>query len=515
MYSLDDFLREQITPEIRLLTREQTFRSVPVESISVQEFPVEDFIQKDELVLSTAIGCMEQEEQFLKLVEEVSHARAAAMILTFKDPAYQVPPAVISYADSVGLPLFVIPWAYRFSEIQRTVLKRIQDKKLECCKVLQTSLFDLFFESRSLDDAADLIADTLQIGVSVVDKNGRLLAESRSISDVPPAQEVFREMPVCVGTALEGKLQLHGQLVRDPWMAAERSNDLEKMLCFPLSLWFNRKNIEDMVETRLRNDFVWNLANKNYASVEEVTAQGSRLHFDLNCPYTCMVMKAVPLIEQTDHAYSAESAADTSAIKELLIEAAGMERLKIMVADRSLEFIIYLENTPERAEERIETYLNTVDGQMAQRFPAYRAHWGISEITVESPDFAQLYKNAALALSYCMNSSQRCYRFTYRDTKDLRILSVLSRDPQVQTMAVETAGVLRGDDTASGMDLMGTLMEFLNCNYNISQTARNLHIHRQSLLYRLEKIEALTELSLSNHKDLFLLEICARILSGY
>jgi len=210
-------------------------------------------------------------------------------------------------------------------------------------------------------------------------------------------------------------------------MAAERSNDLEKMLCFPLSLWFNRKNIEDMVETRLRNDFVWNLANKNYASVEEVTAQGSRLHFDLNCPYTCMVMKAVPLIEQTDHAYSAESAADTSAIKELLIEAAGMERLKIMVADRSLEFIIYLENTPERAEERIETYLNTVDGQMAQRFPAYRAHWGISEITVESPDFSQLYKNAALALSYCMNCSQRCYRFTYRDTKDPKYLDAFEK----------------------------------------------------------------------------------------
>ena len=82
-------------------------------------------------------------------------------------------------------------------------------------------------------------------------------------------------------------------------------------------------------------------------------------------------------------------------------------------------------------------------------------------------------------------------------------------------MAEETIGAMRKYDTSSGIDLMGTLIEFFNCNYNLSLTARKLHIHRQSLLYRLEKIEALTEMSLSNHKDLFLLEICTRIISGY
>ena len=97
----------------------------------------------------------------------------------------------------------------------------------------------------------------------------------------------------------------------------------------------------------------------------------------------------------------------------------------------------------------------------------------------------------------------------------MQIISVLSGNPQILAIAADTIGALRKYDTSSGIDLMGTLIEYINCNYNISLTARNLHIHRQSLLYRLEKIEALTEMSLSNHKDLFLLEICTRILSGY
>ena len=514
-YSLWDFLQEEITPEIKLLTRNLDFQTVPIESISVQELPVDDFIQKDELVLSTAIGCLEREDLFQQLVKEVSRARAAAMILTFKDPKFVVPSGVIAYANSVDLPLFVIPWQYRFSEIQTAVIKSVQEKKLKLYKELQSSLFDLFFESQSLESAADLIADSLKAWVAIVEKNGRLLAKSQNMA-VPPEEAVrIAEKPIRIGTVLGGYLRLYGPKESAVWSAEEEKNLIEKLVCFPLSLWFNRKNIEDMVEIRLKNDFVWNLANKNYASLEEITAQGARLSFDLNRPYTCILLKAVPRAERTDHTYSVESAADTSVIEGLLIEIGRTERLKIMVADRSLEFIIYLENPAERAGAVVEAFLDAVDAQLTKLFPVYQFYWGISEITCKTPDFSQLYKDAALALGYCINSNQQRYRFTYRDTKDLQIISVLSGNPQILAIAADTIGALRKYDTSSGIDLMGTLIEYINCNYNISLTARNLHIHRQSLLYRLEKIEALTEMSLSNHKDLFLLEICTRILSGY
>jgi purine catabolism regulator len=49
----------------------------------------------------------------------------------------------------------------------------------------------------------------------------------------------------------------------------------------------------------------------------------------------------------------------------------------------------------------------------------------------------------------------------------------------------------------------------------MSLTARKLNIHRQSLLYRLEKIEALTEMSLDDHQDLFLLEVSTRMYYHY
>ena len=65
------------------------------------------------------------------------------------------------------------------------------------------------------------------------------------------------------------------------------------------------------------------------------------------------------------------------------------------------------------------------------------------------------------------------------------------------------------------MDLVGTLIEFIRNNGNTSLTARNLHLNRQSLLYRLKKIESLTGMSLSERKDLLLLELFTRIQFNY
>ena len=126
-----------------------------------------------------------------------------------------------------------------------------------------------------------------------------------------------------------------------------------------------------------------------------------------------------------------------------------------------------------------------------------------------------LYQNASIALQYCLTASRKQYRFTYRDTKELQIISALSRSDTVRKIADETIRSLREYDVSAGINMMETLTTFIRCNYNISLTARTLHIHRQSLLYRLKKIEQLTDMSLSNHQDLFLLEICTHLYYHY
>ena len=58
---------------------------------------------------------------------------------------------------------------------------------------------------------------------------------------------------------------------------------------------------------------------------------------------------------------------------------------------------------------------------------------------------------------------------------------------------------------------MKSAAAYFRCCGNASKAADELHIHRISLLQRLEKIEALTGLSLKDPRDRLLLQLCVRM----
>lgn len=56
----------------------------------------------------------------------------------------------------------------------------------------------------------------------------------------------------------------------------------------------------------------------------------------------------------------------------------------------------------------------------------------------------------------------------------------------------------------SDMELINTAEKLISCNLNISEAARNLYIHRNTLLYRLEKIKSFTGLDIKRFDDAFI-----------
>lgn len=523
MFTLADFIQGSIVPGLRLLTRKRDFRQIPIESISVQEFPVGGFIQKNELVLSTALGCMEDLSRFRQLISEAGAAKAAALLLAFEGDQYQVPPDLLQYADTLKLSIFIIPWEQRFSKIQEEVLKNIQDDKTKVYKDLQSKLLSLYFDARPLDQAAELLSSFFSAPVSIEDRGHQIQGASRSMRrllerDCQDTEEgSSRFMEILVGDIPSGYIHILASPAESDCLfpGNVKAELWEKHICFPLSLWFNQKNIEDMVTVRLKNDFVWNLANQSYDSFEEFARQGARLHFDLSKRYGCLVLKIVSAEGASGPAeYSSAAAKDAMKIEDFLVDTGRELGLDVMFTDRSLQFIIYVESTERQG--LLESFIDRIDARLLEAFPARRFFWGISEAAPAEKtgsDFRRLYSSACLALQYCLNAQGRRYHFTYQDTREAQILSALSQHSEIRDEAEKVMAPLLKSE--SGKELMRTLTEYIAANYNASLTARRLHLHRQSLLYRLERIQELTGMDMAQHRDLFLLEIYSRIFSDY
>lgn len=513
-YTLFDFLTDHSVPEIKLLTAKRDFSAIPLESVSVQELPVDGFIRPNELVLSTAIGCGGDPDMLERLVGDVASARAAAILLAFRDPQFCMPKRVLDYAQSVGLPVFTIPWKHRFADISEHVSRRIQEGKTEAYQKIQAELFHLYFDSKSLDAAADAVCGFFNVPAVITDKERTVKGACRAFYKSGEGFAQYARSNIGINDIVSGYLWLGGGRVD-----GGRSCDpelIEKYIGFSLSMWFNKERIEDMMTTKFKSDFVWNLATGNYESIDEMTRQGEKLRFDLNKPYTCITIYAASRAPSAgEQKYSSQAAENAFAFESIVAQEAKTMCLSVMYAERSLEFILFVENPAYEPARQIEAYLGAVSARLEGSFPGYAFYWGISEITPDVHDFSRLYNNASLALRYCMNAKGKKNSFSYKDTKEAQIISAVSHDPELREMARRTLEKLLEYDRSSKADLLETLSAFIRCNYNTSMTARKLHVHRQSLLYRLEKIEALTGMSLKCHRDLFLLEICTRIYLDY
>ena len=544
-FTLHDLLESGLLPDYRILGKKYNYTRVPVHNVSVQELPVDpSLISEGELILSTAAGCLQDENRMMELILQISRSLAAAVIFSFPDDQFGFPEKALNYAAEVELPLFVIPWSVKFRDVVQTVSFRIQKSRLSGFTELQTALFNSYFQLGTLENAAGIIREKLGTDTIITNPAGLLLARA----DDGPAEEVSGAAGEAAQEASNNALPedsfsddlLHLQNWRYPIRIAQVLSGylvlgenfdpeiVSQYICFPLSLWFSRQSMEDMMRSRLKNDFVRALSTGDYSSFAEMLRQAALLGFNLEEPSACILMRALPV-----SSYSAGGPlpdADSSAAAlaneiEALIEAKTNSKLLYGVSTSRLEFIIYLPLNKTDAGRQVSEWLQHLQSDLSSLVPSCSFHFGISEISLKKPDFRQLYSHASIALhnsiklSAAGNTGTAFYYFTYMDVREAQIVSILHENGELRREAGERIGVLSGygrnEQKDKGIDLVGTLSVFLHSNYNIAQTARELHIHRQSLLYRLEKIEELTEMSLSSHQDLFLLEIWLRVLSMY
>jgi purine catabolism regulator len=70
---------------------------------------------------------------------------------------------------------------------------------------------------------------------------------------------------------------------------------------------------------------------------------------------------------------------------------------------------------------------------------------------------------------------------------------------------------LMSDEVKNGNELIETLSIYLHQNGNVKETARILYCHYNSVLYRLERIEAILHISVRDPEHFFELQLAIRI----
>jgi PucR family transcriptional regulator, purine catabolism regulatory protein len=548
--TLKDVLDSDILKLAKVRTAAHKLESIPVEWISVMEYPVENYIRKNEFVLSTAIGCHEDLTVFQNFVRDVLESGAAALAIALGRYVKEIPEEVLQLAEEHDFPIIELPWSIRFSDITQTVLSKInrwQKRTIDHSEELQKELLHLFLSNGTLSQAADIIEEKIGLPAAIVDTDGILKGRSKNADSLTAKWEDYVQSVshpeiwnladyISIDTGLiylkdsiiQVKIRTTNKI--NGFLLLEQPSEVmldslltkgeEYMLEYAataISLWFQRETVIKETELRLRDDFVWSLAKGEYDSWDHILSRAKSLDYNVNLPYVCILGFAENLENlfektETDKAtYEQWLKATTRTIEEQVILSGKSIHREVMATYQRERLIVFLEVPLNKVKDTVNLFLDRVEGRLKKRFPGLTMSWGIGENHAGIQTFHDSFNDARIALDIGRRQIGPGHRHTYSNTSIFRILLPLSKNPDVFEVVLSTIGKLIDYDNHRGGDLIHTLNSYIRNQSNVSQTARELCVHRHTLLYRLKKIESLTGRSLMNPDDLFLLDLCIKL----
>lgn len=546
-----DLLSLDMLSDARILAGASWVDQRRIEWVSVIEVPVEDFIRRDEFVLTTGLGCGEDPDLFLRFVEEIAQAGAAGLAISVGRHVTMIPSTVIEFAEAHHFPLIEIPWSVRFADISRRVISELAmgaagDGEAELVRQMLLRI--------TQHDPIDLVVGTIEQMWDVPcvffdSQRATWYGSSKTKQwclDHHHAIKAKISAPRRMGPArMESMLTTHsidgypvgflpiqslvrwfGTLILIP-EAHQTGIDLSRLPSLEMVVQVLSVAIlsDDMVETTdalWREDFVWKLAKGEYKTWDELLAEAGTTRCDISQYYLSVVGKIGNL--DSVYRYSQAAFRDQSAedweehvarvMQKALATAARAANYAVLSTYQRGEWVVYFVSAKRLEMARIHQILDVAESALALHAEHAVISWGIAPSLPGVAGFHYSYQNARRALDMGIRREGVGHRVTYDRVQSRKLLHQLSHDDGVQDVVQETLGALLEYDAQHGTDLVHTLSSYLLHRTNVSLTARTLHLHRQSLLYRLNKIETLTGRILDNPDDLFLLELCARLLGS-
>jgi len=133
---------------------------------------------------------------------------------------------------------------------------------------------------------------------------------------------------------------------------------------------------------------------------------------------------------------------------------------------------------------------------------------GVGTVAPALEEWLTSLRQAGQALEMARRLGERKPLY-YSDLSVYRLLMQMEHSPELTSFQEETLGPLLLSE--SDRELIHTLEAYFANNGNLSKTAEALFIHRNTLIYRMGRIAAITDLDLDNPENRLALQLALRI----
>ncbi len=488
--------------------------------------PAFESVQGGELALLTLPQLRRLGETLPHLLKSLHHEGVAAVAVAASS-LEALGEDAIAQANTLHLPLILLPATAPIEEIEREVIYFVVSFRGEIerkAAEIAHRLMQFSIQGAGMESISEHLARSTSKWVIVQNADQRVRLQA-----APPDKQALNLPPLLTDEALWQ--QSLTRVVAPILIRHETvgylslvSNDgdfdyLERITLGQvvpiLALAYARERERSEVESRYSAEAFTDVVQGNYQQPEEMLARGRLLGYDLTLPQAMVIFELAAI--EPDYAPASPQAQWNRRVREELLR--DWPTSWIYSEARRVSALLPLNSNSANGEDEnaIITRLERVQARIQQSgstnndngMPLYSA--GIGRIANNLQSIPQAYREAQQALEIGQKLFGEGKLHSFAQLGIYRLLFYINGQSELREFYQETLGPLLAADTRGDGAFIETLECFFRCNGNLSETARAMHFHRNSLLYRLSRIEEILGRSLEDSELRLSLQIALKI----
>lgn len=483
------------------------------------------------------------------VLASILHALAGRGIAALAVPS-PVPPGAQALADAIGIPLLALPSDVRLADIEKSVIGLVVNRRAELEQrgvQIYRRLAQQTIENRGIDAIIETLAEITAKPVVVQNLEGApeiyrgpprwpmarddlfaalgatepvldwfagqsLISTSPPVARRPLASPGWARFiaPIVVGSAPVGFLSIVGRddsLDEIDRVAAGRA----AAVC---ALEIAKRQAISEAEKRIRSDFLDDLFAGRFTSEEAMIGRGQLLGFDPLQQYAVAVFDL-----DTSSAYlewmSTHDERQSAALRQAFSRGIAEELARInpgaLVRINSESAAVLYPVDPRRDPAELLGEIEMVRQRVAGRVSGMTISAALGHRYPRVLDAPRAFREAEQTLTIAMRLFGPNRTTAFDDLGIYRLLFHLQGTPELKGLYEETLGKIVEHDERHASDLVPTLRTYYATHGNLSKTAEALFLHRNTVSYRLQRIEEITGLHLDDEEDRFRLQLALKL----
>ncbi|MEN0644700.1 PucR family transcriptional regulator ligand-binding domain-containing protein [Alkalicoccobacillus gibsonii] len=477
------------------------------------------YLKANDLLVTTGYHFKDKPEEMVHLIEEMSKRHCAGLFVKTERFIQTLPQRVIDHANALEFPILKLPTDWSLGDTVNQLLSIILDKRTnELRHAINTHRqFTLqIMNGKGLNTLLARLSGLIQHPVTLTNSyltpiagqeyllksmpyltdlaqyGYLLLPKSTEVSfcDVATKQELT-VYPVHKHTNQPDLLFIRGSIAPSDHVSRLTIEQAVNVLSFERI----REEAIKQTTRRIRNEFFSSFLDQTYSSTKEMENRASEFGLPVEQEYICTVGELDPLHDMwSDQSHHKEMDQLYDFLENELQSLAVP--CYLFTKGEQLILLLSVNDLIEDTQAFCESFLELLQLRLS-RFYEMTVSFGVSHVCSSFFAVHQGFEEAQKALFQHSGWRQPSSIHFFQST-DISGLLRMIPEKELISYYHQTYKQLRLDHLDEDQTLLQTLFMYMECQCQISETAKQLFVHRNTVVYRLEKCEELLQTSLKD-----------------